>query len=124
MLICASCYPSGHLKVHHKLLRIFLMCPSLVVSQLRLWLVLMTLYFLFHNTIPFTCATSVRELRLFGLSLVMGNCFGVVKQMTHLEEQLVVTLTRLPTFGTFGLVLTLTVAFSACSNIVLICVIK
>lgn len=64
--------------------------------------------------------TSLRELHLFGLSLVMGNCFGVVKQMTPLEEQLDVTLTSLPIFGNLGFVLTLTVAFSACSDEALI----
>lgn len=104
--------PQATWKYTTNFLRIFLMCLSLVVSQLRFWLVLMTLYFHFHNTISFGCTTSVRELHLFGLSLVMGNCFGVVKQITPLEESLLlwrldVTLTPLPTFGTFGLVLTL-----------------
>lgn len=75
------------------------MCLSLVVSQLRLWVVLMTLYFHFHHTFPLGSITSVRELHLFGLSLVMGNCFGVVKQIAPLEEQLDVALSPLPTFG-------------------------
>lgn len=84
------------------------LCLSHVVSQLRFWLVLVALYF--HNTVPFGSATSVRELRLFVLSLVMGNCFGVVKQITPLEEQLHLTRTPLPTFGNFRFMLTLTVA--------------
>lgn len=50
----------------------------------------------------------------------MGNCFRLVKQITPLEEQLDVTLVPLPAFGAFGLVLTLTVAFSACSDVALI----
>lgn len=45
----------------------------------------------------------------------MGNGSGVVKQITPLEEQLGVTLVPLPAFG---LVLTLTAAFSACSDYV------
>lgn len=77
----------------------------------------MTLYFHFYNSVPFGSITSVRELHLFGLSLVMGNCFGVVKQMTPLKKHLDVTLTPLPAFG---LVLTLTVAFSTYSDIALI----
>lgn len=96
------------------------MCLGLVVSQLRFWVVFMTLYFHFDHTLPLGSAISVRELHLFGLSLVMGNCFGVVKQMTPLEEQLDVTLSALPTFGIFGLVLTLIVPFSACSDTALI----
>lgn len=94
------------------------LCLSLMVFKILA--ALMALYFHFHNTFPFGSTTSLRELHLFGLSLVMGNCIGVLKQMSLSEEQLDVTLTPLPTLITFEVVLTLTVAFSACSHIALI----